>query len=153
MTPQSFAAASIAYGKFMYRGGGIGVIHFRRIVSGYESFGFVVFKFRQGHRARAHPMAFSFPTQNPEMLFFPTVHIHDGVIHEMADFDHILYTQNEPRPSPTPAWPGTFWMPSGQTARKFLRVSQTRDLVDVDLPCFQSLLTRTWKNEDLLVPI
>jgi len=119
----------------------------------YESFGFVVFKFRTGQRARAHPMAFSFPTRDPATLFFPTAHIHDGTIHEKADFDHVFYTQNEPSPSPDFAWPGTFWMPSGQAARHYLRVGRTRDLVDADAPCFQAFLMRTWTNEDIVVPI
>jgi hypothetical protein len=117
----------------------------------YESFGFVVFRLRPGKRVHVHPMAFSFPTRDPETLFFPTLHIHDGTFHEKADFDHVFYTQNEPRSSPS--WPGAFWMPSDQPAREYLRVSRARGLVATDAPCFQTSLARTWMNADVLVPI
>jgi hypothetical protein len=43
--------------------------------------------------ALLHPMAFSFPRADASTLFFPTVHIHDGQVHEQAEFDHRLYTQ------------------------------------------------------------
>ena len=58
----------------------------------YLDWGFVVFKLRKGE-ANVHPMAFSFPTRYERMVFFPTVHIHDGQMHETAEFDHVLYCQ------------------------------------------------------------
>ena len=42
---------------------------------------------------KRHPMAFDFPRRNPSQLFFPTVHVHDGEVHETAHFDHTLYAQ------------------------------------------------------------
>jgi hypothetical protein len=42
---------------------------------------------------KPHPMAFSFATRWPNATFFPTVHIHDGKVHEEEHFDHSLYTQ------------------------------------------------------------
>jgi len=59
---------------------------------GYRDFGFAVFKLKQGD-FEAHPMAFTFPTARHDQLFFPTLHIHDGEIHEHEDFDHTLYCQ------------------------------------------------------------
>src|SRR5207302_5703077 len=44
---------------------------------GYKTYGFAVFKLKPGAMT-VHPMAFSFPRQNINSLFFPTVHIHDG---------------------------------------------------------------------------
>lgn len=38
-------------------------------------------------------MAFRFRTRHPDRVFFPTVHVHDGEVHETADFDHQLYYQ------------------------------------------------------------
>ena len=38
-------------------------------------------------------MAFSFPRRDPGQLFFPTLHVHDGQVHETAAFDHTLYCQ------------------------------------------------------------
>lgn len=58
----------------------------------YEDFGFVVFRFQAGHN-KPHPMAFRFKTRHPEAIFFPTIHVHDGELHDKDDFDHILYTQ------------------------------------------------------------
>ena len=38
-------------------------------------------------------MAFEFHSTNDD-LFFPTIHIHDGEVHESEEFDHILYMQH-----------------------------------------------------------
>lgn len=62
---------------------------------GYADYGFVVFKFRQADSA-VHPMAFAFPRRDPARLFFPTVHVHDGQVHALEDFDHVLYCQKIP---------------------------------------------------------
>jgi hypothetical protein len=40
-------------------------------------------------------MAFEFVTRQPDTLFFPTLHVHDGLVHESAKFDHYLYYQGE----------------------------------------------------------
>lgn len=60
----------------------------------YKSFGFAVFKLKSRNKA-FHPMAFEFPTTYVSELFFPTVHIHDGKVHDKAQFDHLLYCQLE----------------------------------------------------------
>jgi len=60
---------------------------------GIADYGFVVFKLKRGENQAVHPMAFSFPTRQPDKLFFPTVHIHDGEYHDRAEFDHGLYAQ------------------------------------------------------------
>jgi hypothetical protein len=59
---------------------------------GYRDFGFAVFKLKEGD-FEAHPMAFTFPTGRPNQLFFPTLHIHDGKVHEYEEFSHTLYCQ------------------------------------------------------------
>lgn len=61
----------------------------------YRTFGFAVFKLKPGKRD-VHPMAFSFPRADHHSLFFPTVHIHDGVVRLKAAFDHDLYCQRMP---------------------------------------------------------
>ncbi len=58
----------------------------------YKDHGFAVFKLKPGVTL-LHPMAFSFPRADSSALFFPTVHIHDGQVHEQAEFDHRLYAQ------------------------------------------------------------
>lgn len=58
----------------------------------YKDHGFAVFKLKP-NMALLHPMAFSFPRADASALFFPTVHIHDGLVHEQAEFNHRLYAQ------------------------------------------------------------
>lgn len=68
----------------------------------YADYGFAVFKLRPrrglarwfgGSPQTIHPMAFTFPRRDPSALFFPTVHVHDGAVHAVAEFDHALYCQ------------------------------------------------------------
>lgn len=59
----------------------------------YTDYGFAVFQLRAG-KHRIHPMALTFPTRDPDRLFFPTVHVHDGRFHPRAEFDHKLYYQH-----------------------------------------------------------
>lgn len=70
-----------------------------------RDFGFAVFKLPAGRRRRVHPMALRFRTRDPQRLFFPTVHIHDGQVHPTAEFRHALYWQGADgdRRSPQPA--------------------------------------------------
>ena len=58
----------------------------------YKDYGFAVFKLKKGEQ-KVHPMAFEFPRADKTRLFFPTVHIHDGKVHDQAGFDHVLYCQ------------------------------------------------------------
>ena len=62
----------------------------------YRDYGFAVFKLKPGEE-KVHPMAFTFPRANRSSLFFPTVHIHDGQVHDQAEFDHFLYAQTGER--------------------------------------------------------
>jgi hypothetical protein len=56
-------------------------------------FGFAVFKLKPAADPKeVHPLAFEFPRRN-DLLYFPTLHIHDGEIHPNAQFDHMLYCQ------------------------------------------------------------
>jgi hypothetical protein len=58
-----------------------------------RDFGFAVFQLEKGEHT-IHPMAMRFRTRDPQRLFFPTVHVHDGTVHATADFDHALYFQH-----------------------------------------------------------
>lgn len=46
-------------------------------------------------RKTIHPMALSFPRRFDDRLFLPTVHVHDGELHERCEFDHSLFWQSE----------------------------------------------------------
>ena len=56
---------------------------------GVQDYGFAVFQLVAGEARHVHPMAFGFPTRTPDRIVFPTVHVHDGEVHEQADFDHL----------------------------------------------------------------
>lgn len=66
----------------------------------YADWGFAVFQLAKGD-AKLHPMAFHFPTRAPSRVFFPTVHVHDGSVRDLAAFDHELYWQGAPEGHPT----------------------------------------------------
>ena len=59
----------------------------------YSDYGFAVFKFRSGEQ-KVHPMALKFMMRNQARIFFPTVHIHNGLVEKEAKFDHTLYIQS-----------------------------------------------------------
>ena len=87
----------------------------------YQDFGFAVFKLASGRSQRAHPMAFAFPTRDRETLFFPTLHVHDEEVHDLAHFDHCLYAQAPNRPSEDG------WEPSDYKAGEHVDVDQTSE--------------------------
>ncbi len=89
----------------------------------YRSFGFAVFKLKAGNDHKAHPMAFEFPRADPGKLFFPTVHIHDGLVHDKAKFDHTLYAQFVMAPA-------TGWHQSRTPASMFMNIDKSEGLVD-----------------------
>lgn len=102
----------------------------------YADYGFAVFQLRgfdapTGWRRRlglgttstrtVHPMAFVFPSRRPDAVFFPTVHIHDGVVHPTADNDHTLYVQGVRRPDG--------WTESAGTVATTVPLADTAGLV------------------------
>ena len=58
----------------------------------YSNYGFVVFKLKPGE-SQVHPMAFWFHKENDSKLFFPTKHMHDGIVHSRDHYNHTLYAQ------------------------------------------------------------
>jgi hypothetical protein len=58
----------------------------------YADYGFAVFQLKE-LSGSPHPIALEFDSRLKEQLFFPTVHIHDGSVHEKDTFDHVLYAQ------------------------------------------------------------
>lgn len=112
----------------------------------YRNYGFAVFKLKPGE-AKVHPMAFSFPRANPRELFFPTVHIHDGKLHDRADFDHNLYCQRAPAERATL----TDWEESPQLARAFMKVDKTRGLVYGTRHCHRRRIAGTRPNQDTIL--
>ena len=65
---------------------------------------FGLFKSPKPSSRKVHPMAFEFPRREPSQLFFPTVHVHDGLVHPTAHFDHELYCQTDAAWEPLMDW-------------------------------------------------
>ena len=107
----------------------------------YRDYGFAVFKLKKGEH-KVHPMAFDFPRADKSKLFFPTVHIHDGKVHDRASFDHALYCQG---------WDtGMKWEESPQPAEMFMRkLDQAKGVVDAKAHVYRKQMHGTYKNEDV----
>ncbi|WP_444930786.1 hypothetical protein ACJJIF_03095 [Microbulbifer sp. SSSA002] len=58
----------------------------------YSNYGFVVFKLKAG-KAKVHPMAFWFRKDDDGQLFFPTKHMHKGIVNKNDTYHHTLYAQ------------------------------------------------------------
>jgi hypothetical protein len=112
----------------------------------YKDYGFAVFKLKKGART-LHPMAFEFPRADAKKVFFPTVHIHDGLVHEKAIFDHWLYCQK--REGDRTSLPE--WRESEFPAYRFLKISKTQGIVDSAGHCYERKIQGERKNEDTIV--
>jgi hypothetical protein len=95
-----------------------------------------------------HPMAMLFATREPQSLFYPTLHIHDGRIEREATFDHNLYAQH---PANLPSWEESTGL-----ARAYMHVGyqdQSRGLVNPNLPIQWKKIRGFHANQDVLVPV
>jgi hypothetical protein len=130
----------------------------------YRDFGFAVFKLKQSprrlggvlrrllgassFRARiVHPMAFEFPRRNPDLLYFPTLHVHDRQVHAHATFDHMLYCQAAPDMEPYLVG----WWESNDPASRFMNCDRTKGIIAPDFPCWRLTLAGWLQNTDALV--
>jgi len=112
----------------------------------YNTYGFAVFKLKV-NATTIHPMAFEFPRADATKLFFPTVHIHDGKVHDKAVFDHALYCQK--READRTSLPE--WRESEMPAGRVMRTGQTQGIVDHRLHCYLRKIRGEQKNQDTLV--
>lgn len=111
----------------------------------YAKFGFAVFKLKKDADS-VHPMALSFPRADPNKLFFPTVHIHDGKVHDTARFDHSLYAQIGSQYRRV-----SDWRESPQAAQSFMQIKQSQGLIDGNSHCYLKTMTGNLKNQDTYV--
>lgn len=132
----------------------------------YEDYGFVVFKLKRGKKQEVHPMAFSFPTRQPEKLFYPTVHVHDGEFHDRAEFDHTLFAQ---APVEISGWEPSEWrlgeelfeIPSDPDMRKFMGFEQKvrwspvaeLNVVELGRSCYRQTIRGMRNNDDIRIPL
>ena len=109
----------------------------------YSRFGFAVFQLKPGVH-KFHPMAFEFPRAEAGKLFFPTVHIHDGKVHETATFDHALYCQKIPGEQ----FRLTEWKESPALAQSFMNVGRSRGIIAADQHCYKLEIKGRRRNAD-----
>jgi hypothetical protein len=118
----------------------------------YQDFGFAVFKLKesvqQGITRKAdpvHPMAFEFPRRNSESLYFPTVHVHDGIVCDYAAFDHTLYCQG------SEAQKDAKWQETKVPASEFMEIVKANGVVDPESRCYRMSLRGQLPNADTFV--
>jgi hypothetical protein len=119
----------------------------------YNDFGFAVFQLAAGS-LRPHPMAFEFQTAL-DSIFFPTVHIHDGKVHQTEEFDHVLYLQHAGFDSRVHAYrnshvtdEATGLIRSYVVAKGFCEVDRSQGIVDGDLLVHRRFLSGDLPNRD-----
>ena len=114
----------------------------------YANYGFAVFKLKAGEKS-LHPMAFEFQTCEPDRLFFPTVHVHNGSVKPKALFHHSLYCQSED--------PGGRWRASATLgnksllARDFIKIDKSMGLLLPDQVVFRRPVVGSHPNKDIWV--
>ncbi len=114
----------------------------------YHDYGFAVFKLKgRSTQQRVHPMALEFPSRFPGTLFFPTIHVHEGVVSPKAMFDHMLYCQLEPDHKPSEKG----WQRSTRVASKFMQVPRSDGILQADSHCWSRSLKGMFKNGDTLL--
>jgi hypothetical protein len=113
----------------------------------YHDFGFAVFKLKPAANPQeVHPMAFEFPRRN-DLLYFPTLHIHDGEIHPDAQFDHMLYCQPNHGMEECLA----NWDRSSFVADQFMDVDAAQDIVHADVRVWRLSLNGKRQNIDSFI--
>lgn len=111
-----------------------------------KKYGFAVFQLKAA-TSETHPMAFTFPTAADAKLFFPTVHIHDGEVHDEAQFDHMLYLQPRSSDEVVPRQ----WEESPQPAGMFANEKEAQGLLSGKLHVYRRTLVGKLKNADTFV--
>lgn len=119
----------------------------------YNDFGFAVFQLAAGS-LEPHPMAFEFQSRDNK-VFFPTIHIHDGQVHETEEFDHALYAQHAGLDSQVYGYinsdvhdDATGLIRSAAPAAKFCNVEKSAGLIDGDLLVHRTFLFGKSRNID-----
>lgn len=119
----------------------------------YKDFGFAVFQLAAGS-LRPHPMALEFPTAL-NAIYFPTLHIHDGQIHDTEEFDHILYLQHAGFDSRVHAYQNaevpdksTDLVRSRMTAKHFCDIAKSQGTVDANLLVHRRVIRGNHPNQD-----
>lgn len=124
------------------------------LIPEYGDYGFAVFQLDK-LSAKPHPMAFEFPTRHRDRVFYPTIHIHDGEVHETENFDHELYVQHPLLDAAVGDYlnrnevdPVTKLVRSDRIASKFTDVDASAGIIDADLLVHRQRLRGQLPNTD-----
>lgn len=120
----------------------------------YKDYSFVVFQLDE-LSGKPHPMAFEFPTRLKDQLFFPTVHIHDGEVHDIEDFDHTLFCQHAAFDNVVGGYTRkkdwrTGFVRSKQAAGNSVDIAKAQGTVAKDLLIHRQTMRGRLKNQDIL---
>jgi hypothetical protein len=125
----------------------------------YSDYGFAVFQLKS-LAGKPHPIAFEFETRIPDRIFFPTVHIHDGEVHERESFDHTLYVQHPefdrvagPYAGPTRRDSQTGHVRSKWPAQQFCAIGKSEGIVDPELLVHRIEMRGHLPNRDVIQPV
>ncbi len=134
-------------------------------IPGYNDYGFAVFQLKE-LGGQPHPMAFKFRSRladgDDPQVFFPTVHIHDGQVHELEDFDHSLYLQAESYDQACGEYQlqrelvadkNTGYVRSNRTAKEFCNIQASQGVVDGESLIHRRDMRGTLNNTDVLAEL
>lgn len=125
-------------------------------IPAYSDFSFAVFQLKE-LQGSTHPMAFEFETRHPDRIFFPTVHIHDGEVHEEEDFEHHLYCQHVAYDQVTQdkftnrTELNTGLVRSKGQAGRFMNVAKSQGIVDGRLAIHRKEMHGRFQNQDVVL--
>lgn len=127
-----------------------------RALPGYDDWGFAVFKLGPMSRLTGvHPMAFEFPQRDPDRLFFPTVHVHDGGVRPLAAFDHSLYCQGVDAARlercARSFESGFHWEESTIALGRVIAADRAKDIVRPDQQGFRVEIVGPYPNIDVVI--
>jgi len=114
----------------------------------YSRFGFAVFKLKptaSRQKSNFHPMAYTYPPDDRDILFYPTIHVHDGAVKAAARYDHKLYFQRGGRFGPC-GWPESAYRPAAH-----VKIHQTAGLVREDQAMHRLKINGFEKNRDVAI--
>ncbi len=131
----------------------------------YSDYGFAVFQLKT-LSGKPHPMAFKFKSRLTEAdqnsVFFPTVHIHDGEVHNLEAFDHALFLQAPEFDRLCGSYKQrrklvsdnvTGYVRSKWKAGKFCDIEACQDIVDKDGLVHRLEMRGRKPNQDVLVDL
>ena len=122
----------------------------------YSDYGFAVFKLKQ-LAGKPHPIAFEFKSRTND-IFFPTMHIHDGEVHDREEFDHTLYLQHPSFDAQVGRYHGPN-MPDRQTglvrskakAGEAVNCEKTKGIVEPELLLHRVSYNGVYPNRDMVI--